>query len=258
LKAFLEHFAAILGAATAALLAMSWTHEYGYFSTIGRQFQTFLATADYIANGALWLPLAFFFIQQTVQWSSLAVEPTEKGPKLKGWKNVGVWIIWLLWVVFIISTVTWPIDYSQAVAIMGFIVLFWSSHWRKFYSKVSLEEESFQLIVRELIRLGPIILAAMYIYGSVNAADDLTRTDNVYLFKFKDEKLQPHLYIFLRNFDRGVLARDAVEKRILFLKWDDLKEVSSTTPEKTNSLGCWLVGFMCSDRHKAIKSLQEP
>jgi hypothetical protein len=84
MKAFLEHFAAILGAATAALLAMSWTHEYGYFSTIGRQFQTFLAPADYIANGALWLPLAILFIQQTVQWSSLAVEPIEKGTKAEG------------------------------------------------------------------------------------------------------------------------------------------------------------------------------
>jgi hypothetical protein len=256
-KAFLEHFAAILGAATAALLAMSWTHEYGYFSTIGRQFQTFLTPADYVANGALWLPLAILFIQQTVQWSSLAVEPADKGPKLTGWKNIVAWTIWLLWVAFIVSTVTWPIDYSQASVIMGFIVLFWGSYWKKFYSRVSLDE-SFQLIARELIRLGPIILVGMYIYGSVNAADDLTRTNNVYLFKFKDEKVPPHLYIFLRNFDRGVLARDAVEKRILFLKWDDLKEVSSTTPEKTNSLSCWVFGFQCSDRYKAIKELQEP
>jgi hypothetical protein len=57
MKAFLEHFAAILGAVTAAILAMSWSHEYGYFSTIGRQFQTFLTTGDYITNGSLWLPL---------------------------------------------------------------------------------------------------------------------------------------------------------------------------------------------------------
>jgi hypothetical protein len=62
MKAFLEYFAAILGAITATVLAMSWTHEYGYFWTIGRQFQTFLTTTDYITNGALWLPLGVLFI----------------------------------------------------------------------------------------------------------------------------------------------------------------------------------------------------
>ena len=74
----------------------------------------------------------------------------------------------------------------------------------------------------------------------MHAADGLARTGHAYLFKFNDEKTHPQLYIFLRNFERGVLARDAVEKRIVFLKWDDIKEVSLTTPETTNSLGCWL------------------
>ena len=96
----------------------------------------------------------------------------------------------------------------------------------------------------------------MYLYGSVNAADDLTRTDSVYLFRFKDEKTHPQLYVFLRNFEHGVLARDAVEKRVVFLKWDDIKEVSVTAPEKTNSLGCWLFGLLCSERHDKANVLE--
>ncbi len=256
MKAFLEHFAAVIGVVTAAILAMSWTHEYGYFSTIGRQFQTFLTTTDYVANGALWLPLAVLFIYQTIEWGPLSLQPKEK-KKITGWKGRALWIGLLLWVAYIAATLTWPVDYASAVVLLGFAALFWSSNWRKVYDKISLEEQ-LQLIVRELIRLGPPIAIGMFLYGSVNAASDLTRANNVYLFKFKDEKQHSQLYIFLRNFDHGVLVRDAVEKRIVFLKWDDIREVSLTTPEKTNSLGCWLANFNCSDKYKAIKGLAEP
>jgi hypothetical protein len=249
MKALLENIAAMLAAASAAILAMSWSHEYGYFSTIGRQFQTFLTTGDYITNGALWLPLAVLFIYQGVSWGSLAVDPKETKVTTNRWLGRIIWVLYFAWVAFIVAVITWPVDYSGAAVVLGFVVLFWSKNWRTVYAKFSLEEPV-QLVVRELVRLGPPILIGMYLYGSVNAADDLTRTDNVYLFKFRDEKAHPQLYVFLRNFERGVLARDAVEKRVVFLKWDDIKEVSLTAAEKTNSLGCWLLGLGCSERYK--------
>ena len=51
MKAFLDHFGAILGALTVALLTMSASREYGYFLVVGQHFQTLLTTTDYIANG---------------------------------------------------------------------------------------------------------------------------------------------------------------------------------------------------------------
>jgi len=50
MKAFLDHFGAILGALTVALLTMSASHEYGYFLVVGQHFQTLLTTTDYIAT----------------------------------------------------------------------------------------------------------------------------------------------------------------------------------------------------------------
>jgi hypothetical protein len=47
-----------LGALTIALLMMSITHEYGYFTLVGRHFQTLLTTTDYLANGVLWEELS--------------------------------------------------------------------------------------------------------------------------------------------------------------------------------------------------------
>jgi hypothetical protein len=46
MKEFLDNFAAILGAATIALLLFAVCHEYGYFWVIGSQFQTFVSTSD--------------------------------------------------------------------------------------------------------------------------------------------------------------------------------------------------------------------
>jgi hypothetical protein len=56
MKAFLDNFAAILGAVTVSLLLLSVTHEYGYFWIVGSRFQTFLTTSDYFSNAILWLP----------------------------------------------------------------------------------------------------------------------------------------------------------------------------------------------------------
>ena len=56
MKAFLENFAAILGASTLALLLMSASHEYAYFWAVVRFFQTFLATSGYFSKAVLRLP----------------------------------------------------------------------------------------------------------------------------------------------------------------------------------------------------------
>lgn len=214
MKALLENIAAILGTLTAAVLAMSWAHEYGYFASIGRQFQTFLTTGDYLTNGVLWLPLAIVFIFTNISWKSLEPDFELKLRPLP-WSGWLLMISYTSTIIFMATTITWPVEYVGAAILMTFVVLFWTLNWRKVFARVSLEEP-FQSIAREVIRLGPPILIGMFLYGSVNAESDLTRTDNVYLFKFKDEKAHPQLYVLLRNFEHGVLVRDAVEKRIEF------------------------------------------
>jgi len=71
MKAFLDHFAAVLGAVTVALLLMSVSHEYGYFWAVGRHFQTFLATSDYFSNAVLWLPAMMLALYGFLDWDVL-------------------------------------------------------------------------------------------------------------------------------------------------------------------------------------------
>jgi hypothetical protein len=54
MKDFLDNFAAVVGAATLALLLFAVCHEYGYFSVIGNYFQPFVSTTDYFSNATQW------------------------------------------------------------------------------------------------------------------------------------------------------------------------------------------------------------
>src|SRR6266436_6198252 len=98
MKALLENIAAILGTVTAAVLTMSWAHEYGYFASVGRQFQTFLTTSDYLTNGVLWLPLAILFIFTNVSWKSLGPDHELKLRPIgrSGWAIVLAYTFWMI------------------------------------------------------------------------------------------------------------------------------------------------------------------
>src|SRR5580693_3494951 len=87
MKAFLDHFAAILGALTVGLLLTSFAHEYGYFWLVGTNFQTLLTTSDYFTNAVLWLPVVLFFAIW-VDW----MIPGGRLPVKLRWKY---WLAWL-------------------------------------------------------------------------------------------------------------------------------------------------------------------
>lgn len=206
MKAFLENFAAIVGVFTLTILAMSWCHEYGYFWSIGRQFQTFLSTTDYLTNDVLWLPVALFSVYNFIEWWRLR----DEGPPTIDWKKKQTWA-WLVWQRLLPRT--------ELDAPWGFVF-------------------------RQALRLGPPLLIGMFLYGSVDANFDLTRTDEPYAFQFKNEQGK-HLRIFLRTFDKGVLARNPVDNTLEFYKWDDITGISRRNPGISKSFFCWLTGWSC-------------
>jgi hypothetical protein len=241
-KAFLENFAAIVGTITVVMLAMSVSHEYGYFWSIGRPFQTFLTTTDYLANGVLWLPFALVFIYVTFQWNETRSDLPQKTNLTKSQKRLGNGLF-IVFVLLLFAMATWPLDLIVGSDLIIVGVLVWARIWRRFVTVVMLDDP-FQLIVQQMIQFGPPIILALFVYGSVNANTDLNRTDDPYTFQFKNEET-PKQKIFLRNFDRGVLVRDAAEKRIEFYKWDDIAEISRAVPKPSVSFMCRRYGFMC-------------
>jgi hypothetical protein len=237
MKAFLEHFGAIVGAITIFIFMMSVCHEYGYFWSVGSQFQTFLSTTDYFTNGVLWLPISVLFGFQWVDWWRLR----EEGQPKLNWKKWSSWVLGL--VVFLglgvtAVIVTWPLQFFAWVNIMFVIMILWSRRWRKFLPTTEIDEP-FKEIIRQSIRLGPPLAIAMFLLGSVDAEKDLTRSEEPYEFRFKNED-SAQVRILLRNFDKGVLLRNESDHSVEFRKWDDIVVVEKRIADKSGPFICWL------------------
>lgn len=71
MKDFLDNFAAVVGAATLALLLFAVCHEYGYFSVIGNQFQSFVSTTDYFSNATQWALATAFSLWAWLDWKAV-------------------------------------------------------------------------------------------------------------------------------------------------------------------------------------------
>jgi hypothetical protein len=240
-KTFLDNFTAIAGSLTLAILFMSVSHEYGYFWSVGRQYQAFLTTTDYLANGVLWLPLAFAFAYQWADWS-------KSSPPSLGWKSPSVLIFGFIFIITVAS-VTWPLDYRAAPLLALLLALAWLRIWRRLLPRAALQEPS-KFVVTKLLGVGVPVLAGMFLWGSVDAGYDLASFDEPYAFHFKNED-GTQLRIFLRNLDKGVLLRNAIDNTIEFRKWDDIVSISRRIPYKAGPLVCSLFGWFCGSRNIA-------
>jgi hypothetical protein len=229
------------------LLALSVTHEYGYFHTIGPHFQTFISTSDYFANAVLWLPL-MFIAYGWVDWKQLREdqEPTKR--VLKEWRT-WIWPAFgVAWLLFLTVTTRWPPGYGYLTFSLVMFFLFWATAWRNVVTFLPPAEDGLIKIGRLAIRLGVPLLAAVFVLGWWNAAVDLERYSNPYIFRFKGSD-DHSLRIVLRNFDKGVLMKNAVDNRVEFRRWEDIVAIEKPIENQTRPIVCWAFGWcLASDR----------
>ena len=241
MKTFLDHFAAILGAMTIALLLMSVSHEYGYFTFIGRHFQTLLTTTDYLANGVLWLPLALFLFL-FMNWGLLEKDLVPKIDR----RNWTTWLTPVASIIFLVSFLAmspWP-PYPGTIIGCGVFILFaWGLLWRRFHRPIGVFGNELNTIYRQVFKIGPPLLTILFIWGSIEGFNDLNETSNPYLVQFKNRDY-PELRIALRSFDRGLLTRNAISNQIEFHKWDSIVSLKKQeSDDRTEPLGCYLYSF---------------
>ncbi|WP_315741030.1 hypothetical protein [Bradyrhizobium sp. SZCCHNR1093] len=251
MKDFLEHFAAVVASIGVFIFAMSWVHEYGYFWSVGRQFQAFLSTTDYITNSALWMPAALFFVYAYTDWTWFKRKETSSKTNWKAWSTwVGFFFV-ALYALSWLNAAKWPLNYFAAMNTFVAVLFIWSKIWTV-YANMIVFEEPFKGPLTETIKVGPVVLIGMFLYGSVDANFDLTRLDDPYLFTFKGQPT-PKLEVFLRSFDRGALVRDAVSNRIEFHRWDEITSISVAAAKQTRSPLCWITGLLCEQTPLAIE-----
>jgi hypothetical protein len=221
MKAFLENFASILGAATLALLLMSVSHEYGYFWAVGRFFQTFLTTSDYFSNAVLWLPatliLVYLATSANILWGP------QKFPQV-GFQNVKA--IWNFAMLAVVSIVCPAVVFFFAKRWNPFAYLTPLLPWWMIYgSKIlPLAETSLEIQAQRMLLIAPVVMAGFFGGGFEQGKADLSSFNEPYTLEMKKGG---NLHrIVLRSFDKGILVRDAVEKRIEFVRWEDITKIS--------------------------------
>ena len=235
MKSFLDHFAAILGLATIALIVIAVTHEYGYFAIVGRHFQTVLTTTDYFSNSVVWLPYVIFMVWG-IEWHRLREAPVPK----RNWKRWQEWIwpiIVALCFVWLIVTATWPPSALLMISLATAILFVWGRVWQTFYQRIDWLEDEVQAVAKHLVRVGPPFLLVVFVWGAVNASSDLQSTENTYFFQLKNHD-KSEVKIFLRSFDKGVLLKDYTSSFIEFHRWEEVVLIEKVPAGTTRTLLC--------------------
>jgi hypothetical protein len=241
MKDFLDNFAAVIGAATLALLLFSVCHEYGYFSVIGSQFQTFVSTTDYFTNSTQWIVFALFTLYGWLDWNQIVGSKPYYSPLSKNWRT---WIF--PGVIFSIFILEWFFtSRSSNIEVFFIFSYLWLVYGVKRFAPFAEATEQAYKNIRAVIIAAPVLAVLAYVIGQQKAEFSLSETSNPYQIKIKGGSDRNR--ILLRNFDKGLLVRSPADERIEFIKWDQIEEVSKLSPKfRGESYACRWLGITCS------------
>lgn len=238
MKHFLETFAAIVGVATVTVLLMSAVHEFGYFLMVGTFFQTLLTPSDYFSNMLIWVTTIPLFAIPWFRWDILSEK--SRLQRLGMNRNGAMFLLlvcillgtflfgphWLLWFAALPGLTLWLIYGPD-------IVPFKNTRSKSLYQ------------LRLTLFSAPVVLSLLFVWGIFDGQRDLKRLTDVYTIQTRrDGKIQR---ILMRNFDKGLLVRDAVANKVEFIKWDDVSGISHAGVDFStwHPLSCSLFGLFC-------------
>lgn len=220
--------------ATISALLIAVSHEYGYFSIVGAHFQTVATTLDYLVNALVWLPSTFFMVGIIVGFKDWITEPAPyQRPRLP---KVLFRVTLSLAVFF--GTVTFFIggNFEYEIAYTAAIIIIYLGLWAYAFHYSHLAWENYRILL-----FVPLIFIFSFYYGRRLAYDDLKKTSDVYVLKYKKTYVVRPV-VLLRGFERGLLVKDQANESIELIRWDELQSFSRMIPSKKEPpLACsWL------------------
>jgi hypothetical protein len=234
----LEKFATVVGAATLALLLFAVCHEYGYFSVIGSQFQTFVSTTDYFTNATQWIVFAVWMGFSWVNWRG--IEDPDYYPSFSmGWKG---WILPGIFVLLFVFEFFTGSGFNN-VPIFFFLLYLWLTFGTKIVPFAGSADEN-QRTIRKSLIIAPILIVVAFIVGQMKGTTALTTVDDP--FKIKIKGGEDRQRILLRNLDKGLLVRSPAHERIEFIRWDQIEEITKASPAvRLESYSCRFFAVWC-------------
>jgi hypothetical protein len=83
-------------------------------------------------------------------------------------------------------------------------------------------------------------------WGALAGTSDLTSVHDIYRVRLKDGPRDD--LVVLRNLSRGIIAREPVENRIAFYRWEDITKFDYlVAPEDKRPLVCVWFGWRCPE-----------
>ncbi|WOH60929.1 hypothetical protein [Bradyrhizobium sp. BWC-3-1] len=238
MKDFLDNFAAVIGAATLALLLFAVCHEYGYFSVIGSSFQSFVSTTDYFTNATQWFLMTGFSLYTWLDWKSLFGTKIYMQPLSKDWRT------WLFpSVMLLLFLLDWFFSAQPSVQFFFLFLYVWLVYVAKYIIPFADATEPMKKNIRSAIIAVPVLAVFAFSFGQQKGLSSLYAISDPYTIKMKTETRQR---VLLRNFDKGLLVRNPVDQRVEFIKWDQIEEVTKPSPKYPyESYACKWLEWWC-------------
>jgi hypothetical protein len=99
--------------------------------------------------------------------------------------------------------------------------------------------------IRTAIIAAPVLAMAAFVTGKQKADSALTTMSDPYKLKMKGGEQRNR--ILLRSFDKGLLVRSPADERVEFIKWDQIEEVTKSSPRnRGESYSCQWFQISCS------------
>jgi hypothetical protein len=245
------------------VLILALIHEWSFFLVVGPEFQLFLTPTDYIDNAIIWIPAALILLalfavingilsaaymifgyvrnsghaHNNFQADGSITPSTFPTPRARFVLFITAFLLGIFLLLFYDS-------YDRYLgAIMIVVVSIWYGYtlWIRYTS--TMYALTFRMVLGIVLIF--ILMILPFQVGRMEAYYRLIAFYHVYAIKTKTDDSERH-YLLLRNLSRGVLVRDAVADRILFIKWDDIVIFSSKTPvPDTAILACSWFGIKC-------------
>jgi hypothetical protein len=157
----------------------------------------------------------------------LAHELVGEGKVQRTSRKAAVIFLCLALVVIVVAFISdqFPLGVATSGALMWLAILQWA------YSGNKAWVPAIRLWHYRLLVWVPLLMMFGFNNAYLGAVHDLTKTAPVYRVDFKGKETASKPVILLRNFDKGILVHVFAERKVEFLRWDDLKSVSVVTPD---------------------------
>lgn len=232
----LETFAKVIAPASFAFLALTVVYEWGFFLAVGRQFQPLESATDYLTNAILWLPYSVIVLLGFIDFKAGPEKP-EKVNKSFHLINVGILVLGIVALAFVLYSV--PVRYAASIA-LSFAALWFAVVYSWFAGR-----EISPIWYNAIRSLPPLVVGAVAL-GYAEGQNILFNIGDVYTLRIKSPAVEQHIAV-LRSFDKGLLIRDYLQKKVVFYRWEEIVSLhKSVLAAETQTAPCLWFTWFCS------------